>query len=158
MDPKMYPQGSQSYAAGDLETTRTITDLIETFDATNSNQRKVISLLNMLKIPASAKTANYTLTVNDHMKAFTNRGATGAVTFTLPAPVAGFIAFFLGAADQTWTIAAATNGDIVYVNDLAANSVAWSTSSEKIGGAALVWSDGTSMFVVALQGTGTVAT
>lgn len=37
----------------------------------------------------SAKTANYTVTTNDNGKIFTNQGASGAITFALPAAVVG---------------------------------------------------------------------
>lgn len=69
---------------------------------------------------------------------FTNRGATGAVTFTLPTPSRGYLGFsyeFRSVADQDLTVAGATAGDIATKNDQAANSVAVSTSGEKIGAA-----------------------
>lgn len=83
-----------------------------------------------------AKTANYTITVGDSGKIFTNAGATGAVTFTLPAAsstYAGYEVEFQVEADQN-LILAGTAGELVTFNDAAANSVAYQTTSEKIGG------------------------
>lgn len=67
---------------------------------------------------------------------FTNKGATGAVVGTLPSPGAQYLGveyFFLGVVDQDISFAGAAAGDILTKNDLAANSVAASTSGEKIG-------------------------
>lgn len=78
---------------------------------------------------------------------FTNRGATGAVIFTLPAPVAalaGVFYEFLGLADQNFSVVAATADTLVVVNDLTADSLAVSTSSHKIGAHMRAVCDGTS--------------
>jgi hypothetical protein len=49
----------------------------------------------------SAKTADYTVTVGESGSIFTNTGASGAVTFALPAAVAGLqYVFALGAAQE----------------------------------------------------------
>jgi hypothetical protein len=45
-------------------------------------------------------------------------------------------------------IVAGTAGELVYFNDLTANSVAFSTTSEKVGGTFLAISDGTSWIIV----------
>lgn len=86
------------------------------------------------------KTASYTISgLNDRPDTiFTNRGASGAVTFTLPppsAPYLGTVYHFRGIADQNLLVAGTTAGDIVTKNDAAANSLAASTSGEKIGAA-----------------------
>ena len=50
---------------------------------------------------AEAKTANYTATTSDTGKIFTNTGASGAVTITLPAATVGLnYRFAVGAAQQ----------------------------------------------------------
>lgn len=41
------------------------------------------------KLPAIEKTANYTVTADDNGCTFTNNGASGAITFALPAAVPG---------------------------------------------------------------------
>lgn len=112
----------------------------------------------------AAKTANYTVTVDDFGKILTNRGATGAVTFTLPAVAASFAGVevkFLVIADQTVTVAG-TTGEVVAFNDPTANSVAFSTAGEKVGNAITAICDGTSWFLEVSLGaetaTPTVAT
>ena len=104
------------------------------------------------KLKVLAKTASYTITSGDFGTVFTTRGATGAVTFTLPAAASkntGEWALFLNVADQNMLVAGADEG-IVTFNDLTADSVAYQTSSEKIGGAFLAISDGTSWVVAPL--------
>jgi hypothetical protein len=97
----------------------------------------------------NAKTADYTLTNTDWGAVFTNRGAAGAVTFTLP-PVAstpaGAYAEFFVVTDQTVTIAG-TAGELTTFNDAAANSVAFSTSAEKLGAAIKAFCDGTKWLI-----------
>jgi hypothetical protein len=96
----------------------------------------------------AAKTAAYTLTPDDNGKVFTNRGAAGSVTFTLP-PTAdipiGFNArFFNVVIDQNLVVASHGSADnIVAFNDPTADSIAFSTASERAGsGVEMVW-DGT---------------
>lgn len=94
-----------------------------------------------------ALTASVTLTNHDIGKRFTNRGASGAVTVTLPTPDAvnagGEIVFGV-VADQNFIVT--TSDKLVLINDAAADSIAAQTSSEKIGAVFAVWSDGTSWF------------
>lgn len=91
-----------------------------------------------------AKAASYTLLPEDSGKIFTTTGATGAVTFTLPAVTnTGFVAWFCNTVDQNMTVASAEGDNVVAVNDAAADSIAFSTASNKIGGAVMVVSNGT---------------
>lgn len=112
----------------------------------------------------SAKTANYTILPSDPCGTlFTNRGAAGAVTFTLPAPTAvpaGQWYLFAGIAGQNILVATATADTLVTKNDAAADSVAMSTAGELIGGAMLAFCDGTAWVVIgiAVGHTFTVAT
>lgn len=110
-----------------------------------------------------AKTANYTVTTDDHGTLFTNRGAAGAVTFTLPATAYKGLRFaFYVVADQNVVVAAGTADTMVAFNDAAADSVAFSTASEKVGGMIEVMGDGTGWLVMPRLGqdsqTVTVAT
>lgn len=94
------------------------------------------------------KTSAYTVdpTVNRPGTVFTNRGATGSVTFTLPAPstrLRGWFYTFRAIADYAIVVAAATAGTLVTLNDVAANSLAASTASEIIGAEIEVFCDGT---------------
>lgn len=94
-----------------------------------------------------AKTASYQIKPGDIGKVFTNRGASGAVTFTLP-PVAdltvGWSCRFFVAANQSFVIASSGSADnITTFNDLTADSITINTSAERIGfGSEFVW-DGT---------------
>ncbi len=96
----------------------------------------------------TAKTANYTIKANDlNGTVFTNRGAAGAVTFTLPAPTAvpaGAFYLFLGIADQNIIVQVPSAGTLIALNNAAATSLAAQTASQKIGSLMLFQCDGTS--------------
>jgi hypothetical protein len=79
-----------------------------------------------------AKTADYTVLSTDNDTWFTNQGASGAVNFTLPTVFRGGRFKFSVEANQTVTVTAAS-GKLVAFNNAAATSIAFSTSSEKIG-------------------------
>lgn len=95
----------------------------------------------------SAKTANYTIGLTDICGTiFTNRGAAGAVTFTLPGPTvfaSGTWFDFYAIAAQNIVIATATTDTLCVVNDTAADSITISTSMQIIGAHARVFTDGT---------------
>jgi hypothetical protein len=101
----------------------------------------------------SAKTANYTVNENESGTIFTTQGATAAVTFTLPATAdvtAGTFYIFYNAEDVNMTVTAGTADTMTTLNDVAADSVALSTTSLKAGGAFLVFFDGTNAHVINL--------
>lgn len=157
MNSRMYPQGSQAVKSAEIESSPTVTDLVEVRDATKTNLSAWVSILNLAKkLFAVAKTADYTVTANDSGKVLTNRGASGAVTFTLPTPANGLWFIFAGLADQNIVIAA--TGKIVSLNDATADTLTASTSSEKIGAVMIVVSDGTSWYALPIAGTWTVGT
>ncbi len=96
------------------------------------------------------KTASWTATAADSGKKFLVVGATAAVVCTLPAIADGPYAFEVyNGSDQNLTITAAAVDTIITYNDLAADSVAFSTASEKLGGSFEVLCDGISLFVLA---------
>jgi hypothetical protein len=102
------------------------------------------------KLNIIVKTTSYTVTSDDFGSVFTTRGAGGAITFTLPAASSvnkGDWALFINVADQNMIVAGADEG-LVVINDLTADSIAFQTTSEKIGGAFLAISDGTSWTVL----------
>ena len=107
---------------------------------------KPTSYLGGLKT-VTAKTSDYTVTAAESGTIFTTEGAGGAVNFTLPSQGAGLHYWFTNAEDQNMTITADTADTMVTFNDVAADSVAFSTSSEKVGGAAFVFSDGSKWMV-----------
>jgi len=93
-----------------------------------------------------------TLAVTDLCKIWTTRGASGAVTFTLPAAAtagAGKWVEFYNVADQNMIIAG-QDEELVVFNDLTADSIAFQTTSEKIGGGVRCVCDGTSWICVPL--------
>jgi len=95
------------------------------------------------------KTASYTCTKYDSGTVFHTAGATASVNFTLPQIADGPFWFkFISGADVDMTITSAVADTIITFNDVAADSVAFSTSSEKIGGAVEVYCDGTSLYVL----------
>lgn len=81
-----------------------------------------------------AKTANYTVVNNDNGTVFTNVGAAGAITFTLPTLSKRKRFAFRVEADFTVTVASAAGDDIVIIGDASVDSIAFSTPGEKIGG------------------------
>lgn len=81
-----------------------------------------------------AKTANYVVTYADNNTLFTNRGASGAVVFTLPAlPLKSLRYGFYVAANQDVTVNSAAVNQIVAFNDVDADGIAFTTSGEKAG-------------------------
>lgn len=99
-----------------------------------------------------AKTADYMITaaVDQSGTVFTNRGAGGAVIFTLPAPsqaLAGVYYEFEGVANQNMTVSAGT-GLGVSLNNATCASLAASTSNLKIGAHILAKCDGTSWLLL----------
>lgn len=113
-----------------------------------------------VKKKTSALTANTTLNATHIGGIVTNRGAGGAITITVPdsGSFSGGWFEYHGLANQDVAFSAATAGDLVGLNDAAVNSVHFNTANEKIGAHATFFSDGTSWFVAASQGTLTLVT
>jgi hypothetical protein len=106
-----------------------------------------------------AKTASYTLLPTDSGTLFHTTGATGAVTFTLPAVAtsAGLTYTFMNTVDQNMVVAAPTD-TMVADGDATATSATWSTTSHKIGGACTVSCDGAKWFLLSCGNLSAVAT
>ena len=85
------------------------------------------------------KATDYTVTAADNNVTFSTRGASGAVIFTLPTLARGLRYRFFNEADQNMTITSVVADTIVGPNDLALDSVAFSTSGDKIGACAEFW-------------------
>jgi hypothetical protein len=101
-----------------------------------------------------AKTAAYTVKASESGTIFTTVGATAAVTFTLPAIADGPFRFtFICGADVGMTVAAETADTILTMNDLAADSIAFDTTAERIGGTVEVYCDGTTLIALARMAT-----
>jgi hypothetical protein len=100
------------------------------------------------------KTSAYTVNTNQDRcgTRFTNRGATGSVTFTLPAPHAGLIGWFyefFGVADQNIVVSAGSAKGLAFNNATCA-SLASQTGGGLIGAKIRATCDGTSWL---LEGT-----
>ncbi len=86
------------------------------------------------------KTADYTILPTDPCGTnFTNGGDTGAIVFTLPAPSAALLGVWyrftnIATTEQAMTVATATADTLITKNDVAADSIALSTSGAEIGG------------------------
>ena len=95
----------------------------------------------------AAKTADYQVTKDDLGKMLTTRGTSAQVNFTLPTVGtvwSGWWVEFFNAAGQTMAILSSGSLDnISTFNDLTADSITFSTSSELIGASVKVTWDGT---------------
>jgi len=91
-----------------------------------------------------AKTAAYTILASDTGTVFTNRGASGSVTLTLPAPYANAHFLVLVHAAQVFAVASDVADTLVTYNDATADSV----QSNTVGAAMWIWSDGQSWFLI----------
>ena len=115
--------------------------------------------LDKFKVAITAKTSSYNVTAAETGTIFTTEGASGAVTFTLPTAADGLYYMFVAAEDQNMTITYGTNDKIITFNDIAADSVIFSTANEKAGAMVLAFSDGAKWFVINLSpNTATVTT
>lgn len=110
------------------------------------------------------KLAAYTVLASESGMIFSNVGATTLVVYTLPAIGDGpWVYFFVAGEDFAIRIDAETVGTMRTFNDVAANSLAFSTSSEIVGGGVMCFSDGTSLWALIMgagghRQTSTVAT
>ena len=90
------------------------------------------------------KTASFTPTAADSGKVFLIVGATANVAVTLPAIATGPFHFrIINLSDVTLTVASVVADTLYTFNDIAADSVAFSTSAELIGGEVEVICNGT---------------
>jgi len=89
-------------------------------------------------------TADRTVVAADHGTLFICQGGSANVNFTLPAMLHGYAFGFYNAQDYNMTITSAPADTLIVYNDAAADSVALSTTSEKIGGGFNVYGTSTS--------------
>ena len=86
------------------------------------------------------KSASYSVVAADAGTVFTNNGATGTVTFTLPNPAQGLRFEFYAQADQNLIVAAPT-GKLVYYNNAAGTSIGFTTAGKRVGGCLVLMAD-----------------
>ena len=102
------------------------------------------------KMRVETKTAAYTCLDRDSGTLFV--AGTNDVTFTLPAvSITGWHAWFCNVTDNEMLILAPAAGTIIAFNDLAANSVSYTTAGDQIGGSFYVVSTGTKWLVMPLH-------
>lgn len=99
-----------------------------------------------------AKTASYAVTADESGVMFTNRGATVAITFTLPAvtnlPIGTNYRFY-GISAYGFTVASNGSSDnIATLNDAAADTITCTTASKIIGASVSVIWDGVAWLAV----------
>lgn len=87
------------------------------------------------------KTASYQVLSTDNFVEFDNLGASGAVTFTLPAIANGYCFTFRARAAQNLIVASSEGANMEALNNLVANSVAFQTGSAIIGGVFKIYSN-----------------
>ena len=106
------------------------------------------------------KTADYTIpTIGGLAAIYTNRGATGTVTFTLPADApTGWFCEVSVIADYTVAVATATTDTLIAFNDATADSVTWGTSGQKVGNGGKFTYDGTGWIMQYHPATGATTT
>ena len=104
-----------------------------------------------------AKTANYTVKATESGSIFTTQGATAAVIFTLPATTScdGLEFIFYNCEDVDMTVTAGTVDTMTAINDVAADSVKFGTTSLKAGGGIWIFGDGTNVHSMIMGGQGT---
>ena len=100
------------------------------------------------------KAAAYTVLPSQSGTLFTTSGATGGVTFTLPAAEDGLIYWFVNAVDGDMKVSAPSAIMVCY-NNAAATTVSFETASEQIGSGFEIFSDGTNWYAGPFNGLAT---
>jgi lipopolysaccharide export system protein LptA len=118
------------------------------FDSTGDITQVGTAQLTAFRRRVVAKVGDYSVQATDSGTIFTNYGAGVAVNFTLPAKATGLYYTFFCAADNSLTVTADIADKIVAFNDAAADSVAYSTAGDKLGGAFTVFSDANLWYVM----------
>lgn len=111
-----------------------------------------------IAVAVEAKTADYTVLPGDIGKTFTNRGASGTVTFTLPlsgAALKGWWCEFHTCAAQAIAVSSNAADTLIVHADLTADTI---TTAATIGQHIKVVSDGTGMMVITMPSAATTAT
>jgi len=118
-------------------------ELMESFVPSVDNDGCIVNL--GYKVRTSTKTAAYTVLVSDSGTRFSNAGAVGSVTFTLPAVASstGCEYWFFNAVEAQDIVVAAPTGTLVAYNDITADSI---TLASLPGTCVHVFCDGTKWY------------
>ena len=81
-----------------------------------------------------SKIANYSIQPTDNFSHFDNIGATGPITFTLPPILNGYKLGFRVVVNQNMLVSSFEGGNIVALNNAVANTLAFQTGGQLIGG------------------------
>lgn len=102
------------------------------------------------RVTVHAHTSSKTLTNSELNQVHTNRGATGAITLTLPAAsgAKGRHVDVFVVEDQNVTITSESANDLVTHNNKTATSISFQTAGDKIGSGVRLLSDGSSWLVL----------
>jgi hypothetical protein len=100
--------------------------------------------------PFIACTDATTVTADNSGAIYTTRGASKAITFTLPAKEIGLHYTFLNAVGYNMTIASDAVNTMVTFNDATADSISFESENNLIGAAAWVFCDGTRWYGIPL--------
>jgi hypothetical protein len=136
--------------------TKTAQDQMPLYDGLAAGVNQYGQISNMQWVPKVITTVvDLTLTASQSGSFIVNTAATEAeINLTLPAIADGpYVFFVLNFADVNLKVTSETADTLITFNDLAADSVSYETSSEKIGGGFLCVCDGTSVAAIPI-GTG----
>jgi hypothetical protein len=128
----------------------TITALLASIDALRNAYLSALGGTPRI-MTVEAKAASFTFSSSDSGKFLTTRGAGGAITVTLPTVTSAFTGMYFwlfNCVDQNMGVSAQTNGEIMFKNDLAANTVTYQQAGELIGSGFFVICDGSSWLVM----------
>ena len=89
----------------------------------------------------NSQTASYTVLTSDNGSMLDNTGATGAITFTLPAIASGLVYTFVVVADQNVTISSNEGSNIIGPANAAASNIIFQTPGSRIGGVARLYTN-----------------
>jgi len=106
------------------------------------------------EFPVTAKTASYTVLESDAGKAFSNRGSSADITFTLPAPKAGLrYRFHKVVVDKDIVIVTNTSSVKLHGGSGSTQGTTATNNTDTQYGLCQVWCDGTDWWVTNQMGT-----
>lgn len=105
------------------------------------------------KMRVSAKAADYTVVAKDSGTVFMQ--TVGDVNFTLPDRESGLIFWFIGTTDHEIMLTSDTAGKMMGFNDVAIDTIAFTTAGEQEGCGFMAFSDGAFWYPCIIKGLAT---